>query len=257
MKNRVATGRVFNEFFAKAHVHRLAGFFRRFRDHFVELRGESDSRVSILTPGPMNDTYFEHAYIARYLGFMLLEGEDLTVRDGRLMVRTVSGLKPVSVLWRRLDAAWTDPLEMNETSRLGTPGLVQAVRHGSVTMVNALGTGILETRALLAFLPRISKHLLGEKLKLPNVATWWCGEAATRQYVKEHAETMMFSPALSTALPFASAQTDFLGKDFEKVPQGDSGKLDRQQGRRSRRPGSRHPFRPHRPIRTDSSFRAR
>jgi len=220
LENRVATGRVFNEFFAKASVHRLAGFFRRFRDHLVELRGEPDSRVSILTPGPLNDTYFEHAYIARYLGFMLLEGEDLTVQNGRLMVRTVSGLKPVSVLWRRLDSAWIDPVEMNETSQIGTPGLVQAVRQQTVTMVNALGTGILETRALLAFLPRISEHLLGAPLKLPNVATWWCGEAATRAYVKDHAETMMFSPALSTALPFASAQTDFIGKDFHQLNQG-------------------------------------
>ncbi|KZM52169.1 hypothetical protein OA90_01465 [Labrenzia sp. OB1] len=220
LENRVATGRVFNEYFARANVHRLAGFFRRFRNHLVELRGETDSRVSILTPGPMNDTYFEHAYIARYLGFMLLEGEDLTVQNGRLMVRTVAGLKPVSVLWRRLDAAWSDPLELEESSRIGTAGLVQAVRDGSITMVNALGTGILETRALLAFLPRISKRLLGESLKLPNVATWWCGEPATRDYVKDHAESMMFSPALSTALPFSSAQTDFIGRDFEKFHKG-------------------------------------
>ncbi|WP_428688328.1 circularly permuted type 2 ATP-grasp protein [Roseibium sp.] len=220
LENRVATGRVFNEFFARANVHRLAGFFRRFRDHLVDLRGETDSRVSILTPGPLNDTYFEHAYIARYLGFMLLEGEDLTVHNGRLMVRTVAGLKPVSVLWRRMDAAWTDPVELEESSHIGTAGLVQAVREGSVTMVNALGTGILETRALFAFLPRISEHLLGEALKLPNVATWWCGEERTRDYVKEHAEKMMFSPALSTALPFASAQTDFLGQDFNKFHKG-------------------------------------
>jgi len=220
LENRVATGRVFNEYFAKAHVHRLASFFRHFRDHLVDLRGESDSRVSILTPGPLNDTYFEHAYIARYLGFMLLEGEDLTVENGRLMVRTVAGLRPVSVLWRRLDSAWSDPLELNETSQIGTAGLVQAVRHGSVTMINALGTGILETRALLAFLPRISERLLGEPLKLPNVATWWCGEATTRTYVKEHADNMMFSSALSTALPFASAQTDFIGRDFGRHHEG-------------------------------------
>ncbi|MBO6894584.1 MAG: circularly permuted type 2 ATP-grasp protein [Roseibium sp.] len=220
LENRVATGRVFSEFFAKAKVHRLASFFRRFRDHLVDLQGDSNSRVSILTPGPLNDTYFEHAYIARYLGFMLLEGEDLIVQDDRLMVRTVAGLRPVSVLWRRLDTAWSDPLEFNETSQIGTAGLLQAVRHGSVSLVNALGTGILETRALLAFLPRISERILGEPLQLPNVATWWCGEADTRAYVKEHAETMMFSPALSTALPFASNQTEFIGHDFDKFHKG-------------------------------------
>ncbi|WP_306144860.1 circularly permuted type 2 ATP-grasp protein [Roseibium sp. MMSF_3412] len=220
LENRVATGRIFNEFFAKANVHRLAGFFRRFRDHLLDLRGEQDSRVSILTPGPLNDTYFEHAYIARYLGFMLLEGEDLTVANGRLMVRTVAGLKPISVLWRRLDSAWTDPVELNEESHIGTPGMVEAVREGTVTMVNALGTGILETRALLAFLPRICEHFLGTSLKLPNVATWWCGEETTRTYVKDNAASMMFSPALSTALPFTSGHTDFLGRDSEKFHKG-------------------------------------
>ena len=134
-------------------------------------------RVAILTPGPLNETYFEHAYIARYLGFMLLEGEDLTVADGRLMVRTVSGLKPVSVLWRRLDAAFADPLELQSAIAIGTPGLAEALRHGSVSLVNALGSGILETRAFLAFLPELARALLGEELLLPTIATWWCGQA--------------------------------------------------------------------------------
>ena len=123
LENRIATSRIFSDIFASANVHRLAGFFRVFRDTLLGLRAEDDSRVGILTPGPLNDTYYEQAYIARYLGLMLLEGEDLTVRDGRLMVRTVAGLRPLSVLWRRLDAAWADPLELDETSRLGTPGL--------------------------------------------------------------------------------------------------------------------------------------
>jgi len=203
LENRVATSRMYAELFAEAHVHRLAGFFRNFRDALQELRVGSDSRASILTPGPLNDTYFEHAYIASYLGFALLEGEDLVVRDGRVMVRTVGGLQPVSVLWRRLDSAFADPLELNGSSRLGTPGLVQAIRQGTITMVNALGTGVLETRALMAFMPRIARALRGEKLLLPNIATWWCGQEAERAHVAEHAEKMVISPALSTRLPFA------------------------------------------------------
>ncbi|NRG18185.1 circularly permuted type 2 ATP-grasp protein [Rhizobiales bacterium] len=214
LENRVATSRVFNEFFARANVQRLAGFFRRFRDQLMALRGETESRVAILTPGLMNDTYFEHAYIARYLGFMLLEGEDLTVENGKLMVRTVAGLKPASVLWRRLDAVWSDPLELNETSRIGTPGLVEAVRRGSVTMINALGAGILETRALLAFLPLICKGLRGEPLILPNIATWWCGEERVRQYVAQNAGRMLISRALSTDLPFAASGEDVRAGDF-------------------------------------------
>ena len=112
LENRVATTRALSDIYGEMHVHRLAGFFRRFRDALIGMAKETDGRVAILTPGPLNETYYEHAYIARYLGIMLLEGEDLTVSGGRLMVRTVSGLMPISVLWRRLDAAFADPLEL-------------------------------------------------------------------------------------------------------------------------------------------------
>ena len=130
LENRVATSRIYSDLYSEAHVHRLAGFFRTFRDALQGLSDDRDARVAILTPGPLNDTYFEHAYIARYLGFTLLEGEDLTVENGRVMVRTVAGLRPVTVLWRRLDAAFADPLELDATSRLGTPGLVGARAPG-------------------------------------------------------------------------------------------------------------------------------
>ncbi|WP_232372262.1 circularly permuted type 2 ATP-grasp protein [Acuticoccus mangrovi] len=198
LENRIATSRVYADHLSQSKVHRLAGFFRTFRDALIGMREHEDGRVGILTPGPMNDTYFEHAYIARYLGFMLLEGDDLTVRDGQLMVRTVDGLSPVSVLWRRLDSAWADPLELDETSALGTPGMLGAIRSGSVTMVNALGSGVLETRGLLAFLPRICAEVTGAPLKLPNIATWWCGQASERAYVKANAQRMTIGSAYAT-----------------------------------------------------------
>ncbi|MGL5137640.1 MAG: circularly permuted type 2 ATP-grasp protein, partial [Beijerinckiaceae bacterium] len=113
LQNRVATARAFADFYAGANVHRLAGFFRHFRDTLNGMRNHETNRVAILTPGPLNETYFEHAYIARYLGFGLLEGEDLTVEGGELMVRTVAGPIPIDVLWRRLDASFTDPLELD------------------------------------------------------------------------------------------------------------------------------------------------
>jgi uncharacterized circularly permuted ATP-grasp superfamily protein/uncharacterized alpha-E superfamily protein len=217
LENRVATARVFPELFAASNVHRLAGFFRSFRDVLMGLRDGSDSSVAILTPGPHNETYFEHAYIARYLGMMLVEGEDLTVEDGRLMVRTVEGLRPISVLWRRLDAGYADPLELEAGSRLGTPGLVGAVRRGSTTVVNALGAGVLETRALLAFLPRIADAVLGEPLALPNIATWWCGQPAERAHVAKHAETMVIGRALSTGLAFEPDETLVSGARFRSA----------------------------------------
>ena len=117
----------------------------------------------MLTPGPLNETYFEHAYLARYLGFLLVEGEDLTVRDDGVFIRTVSGLKRAEVLLRRLDADFADPLELSARSRLGVPGLVQAVRDGTVVIANALGSGVVEARAMLSFLPALAPAVLGQR----------------------------------------------------------------------------------------------
>ena len=214
LENRVATARAFSDVYAEAHVHRLAGFFGAFRDALLAGRQFEDDRIAVLSPGPANETYFEHAYIARYLGFTLLEGEDLTVVRGRVMVRTVAGLKPVSVLWRRLDASFADPLELNQQSQLGTPGIVEALRAGSVRIVNALGTGILETRALLAFMPTISRHLTGEDLQLPSIATWWCGQQAEREQVAANIEKMVIGPAFSTRPFFDDNGRSVLGSTF-------------------------------------------
>jgi len=198
LENRVATTRAFSNLYAETHVHRLAGFFGEFRDALQNGKLHPDDRIAVLSPGIANETYFEHAYIARYLGFMLLEGEDLTVVGGRVMVRTVAGLKPVGVLWRRLDAAFADPLELNQSSHIGTPGIVEALRAGSVSIVNALGTGIVETRAFLAFMPAICRHLLGEEQKLPSIATWWCGQPAEREQVAANLDRMVIGPAYAT-----------------------------------------------------------
>jgi len=221
LENRVATTRALSDIYGEMHVHRLAGFFRRFRDALNGMAGEPQGRAAILTPGPLNETYYEHAYIARYLGIMLLEGEDLTVTNGRLMVRTVSGLQPVSVLWRRLDAAFADPLELRADSRIGLPGLVEAVRAGSVTVVNALGSGILETRALNAFLPAIAEALTGKAPTLPSLATWWCGREADRRMVLENFERMMIGPALSTRLPFEDDGATVLGSSLDAAERED------------------------------------
>ena len=202
LETRMAAARSFSSILSGMNVTRLAGFFRQFRDSLIGLREPDSSRVAILTPGPLNDTYFEHAYIARYLGFTLAQGEDLVVQGGKLMLRTVGGLKPLSVLWRRVDSNWCDPLELEGSSRLGTPGLLGAMRSGELTMVNAPGSGALEIRALLAFIPRIAEVLNGKPLKMPNIATWWCGHAKASRYVKANLGRMTVDNALSTRLPF-------------------------------------------------------
>ena len=225
LENRVATTRALSDVYSQLNVHRLAGFFRDFRDTLFADAGKNDGRVAILTPGQLNDTYFEHAYIARYLGFMLLEGEDLVVENGEVKVRTVAGLKPVSVLWRRMDAAFIDPLELRYDSHIGTPGLVDALRHGSISMVNAAGAGILETRARAAFMPRLSKALLGEDLDLPGIATWWCGQDSERRHVIDNFDRMMIGPAFSTQIAIDDDQATVLGASLS--PQARAQKLAR------------------------------
>lgn len=211
LENRVATTRALSDIYGGMHVHRLAAFFRDFRDALNGIARDGDGRVGILTPGIHNETYFEHAYIARYLGFMLLEGEDLVVDNGQVMVRTVSGLKPVSVLWRRMDASFADPLELRNDSRIGTPGMTEAIRRGSISIVNALGSGILETRAFSAFVPTLSRALLGEELELPTIATWWCGQEHERQHVLDNFDDMIVGPAYETGLAIDDPRSAVLG----------------------------------------------
>lgn len=202
LENRVATSRAFSGLYASQHVHRLAGFFRDFRDALMGQRQDGETRVSILTPGPLNETYFEHAWIARYLGFNLVQGEDMMVEQGQLKLRTVAGPRPVEVLWRRLDSSYADPIELDQNSRIGTPGLVSALRAGGLSMVNALGSGVLETRALMAFLPQLAPDLTGAPLKMPNLATWWCGDPLAAAAVQAAPERLILSPALATGMPF-------------------------------------------------------
>src|SRR5207249_1708404 len=131
-------------------------------------------RIVVLTPGPYNETHFEHAFLARYLGYTLVEGADLTVRDNQVYLKTLNGLLPVDVIVRRQDDTYCDPLELRGDSMLGVAGLVEAVWAGNVAVANALGSGLLESAAYAAFLPALARHVLGEDLKMPNIATWWC-----------------------------------------------------------------------------------
>lgn len=195
LENRVATSRAFPDLIRDLKIQRLAGFFQKFRETLMSLDGGRGIRVGLLTPGPANETYFEHAYLARYLGLLLLEGGDLAVHGNEVAVRTVDGAKPIKVLWRRLDSDFADPLELHSRSRIGTAGLARAIRAGAVEMVNALGSGILETRALLAFQPALAEALLGEDLALPTVATWWCGHEAERAFVSKNRDRLSLARA--------------------------------------------------------------
>jgi uncharacterized circularly permuted ATP-grasp superfamily protein/uncharacterized alpha-E superfamily protein len=175
LENRIVVSQTFPELFGDLGVQRLATFFRHHRDAVVGLtRGRSGHAV-LLTPGAYNEAYFEHVYLARYLGLELVEGDDLSVRDGVVYLRTLGGLERVSVIFRRLDSDFADPLELRADSALGVPGLLEAIRAGNVIMANALGGGVAESPALDAYLPNASRALFGEELLFRNVPTVWCG----------------------------------------------------------------------------------
>ena len=177
LENRLAVSRQFPQAFENMHVQRLAGTYRALIDNLKSISpGGRDAHMALLTPGPYNETYFEHAYLARYLGLTLVEGGDMLVRDQRLYLKTLKGLVPIHALLKRMDDQFLDPLELRPDSTLGVPGLLQAVRAGNVLVANAPGSDFLESPALLGFLPALARHLLGEDLALPALPTWWCGE---------------------------------------------------------------------------------
>ena len=200
LENRIVLLRSLPEAFRDCQVHRLASFFGAQRDTLRAMAPQprDQPRVVLLTPGPYNETYFEHAYLARYLGFTLVEGGDLTVRDRRVFIKTLEGLQPVDVIFRRLDDSFCDPLELRSDSSLGVAGLVEAARAGNVTIANALGSGVIETAAIMPFLPGLCRHLLGEELKLPSFATWWGGQPRELEYVIEHLDQLVVKRAFPT-----------------------------------------------------------
>src|SRR5277367_3413803 len=210
LENRLVTTRVLPDVFRASHIRRLANFFQTYRDALQRLvpANRENPRIVLLTPGPYNETYFEHAFLARYLGYTLVEGGDLTVRDNSVFLKTLGGLLPVDLIMRRQDDTFCDPLELREDSMLGVPGLVQAVRAGNVALVNALGSGLLESPATAAFLPGLCKHLLGEELKMPTVATWWCGEEEPRSHVLENLSGLVIKQTFGSArrLPIFGAK---------------------------------------------------
>jgi uncharacterized circularly permuted ATP-grasp superfamily protein/uncharacterized alpha-E superfamily protein len=195
LENRTIVADVLPELFRTSNVRRLAPFFRAQRDALVGLAHRDNPRIVLLTPGPLNETYFEHSYLARYLGFTLVEGADLTVRDRQLYLKTVEGLQLVDVVFRRVDDSSCDPLELRADSYLGVPGLVDAIAAGNVKVANALGSGVIETAAIMPFLSGLCRHLLGEALKLTSVATWWCGQDYALDWVLEHLESIVVKPA--------------------------------------------------------------
>lgn len=193
LQNRVVLSRVMPSLYRDGHVHRLAMYFRTLRQTLQEMAptDRDNPRVVVLTPGPDSPTYFEHVYLAKYLGYTLVQGGDLVVRDNQVWLKSLDGLQAVDVILRYLNDSWCDPLELRRESLLGVTGLLQAVRAGRVAIANPIGSGVLENVAFKHYLPALAKHFLGEDLLLRSPETWWCGDPQQRQHVLDQLDHLV------------------------------------------------------------------
>jgi uncharacterized circularly permuted ATP-grasp superfamily protein/uncharacterized alpha-E superfamily protein len=224
LENRLTMARIVPELFNGLKVRRLSPYFHSLRNALTSIApaNSKEPRIVILTPGPSNETYFEHAYLSSYLGFTLVQGNDLMVKDNFVWLKTLGGLEKVDVILRRLDDIYCDPLELKEDSQLGIPGLLQAVRRENVSIANPLGSSVIENPGLMPFLPAIAKHFLGEELKLPSIATWWCGQPAALQYVLDNIASLIIkrisrSSSRSTSVDATSLDRQQLQELKERI----------------------------------------
>ena len=196
LENRTVMSRVFPSLFRDSHVHRIASFFQRLRAKLTSLSPSNDTpRIIVLTPGGQSETYFEHAYLANYLGLPLVQSGDLVVRNGFVWMKSLEGLARVDVIFRRVDDIFCDPVELRSDSQLGIPGLLEVVRAGNVVITNPLGSGVLENPILLKYLPQISKHLLGREPRLASVKTYWCGDDQDFKFVSANLHQLIIKPS--------------------------------------------------------------
>src|ERR1700761_7769127 len=201
LENRLVLSQAFAGLYKSMNVERGAPFFEAVRDNLRASADRDEPRIGVLTPGSFSETYFEHATLARYLGFLLVEGDDLAVSGDRIHIRTVAGLKRLDVLLRRVDSNSLDPLELDAGSRLGVSGLIDVIRKNGVVVANMPGSGVLEARALLGFLPSLARRLLGEELEMPHIATWWCGQKSARDEVLSRLDQVAIEGAYRRGVP--------------------------------------------------------
>jgi uncharacterized circularly permuted ATP-grasp superfamily protein/uncharacterized alpha-E superfamily protein len=201
LENRLVLSRAFTTLYKSMNVERVAPFFEAFRDALRASSDRDEPRIGLLTPGIFSETYFEHATLARYLGFLLVEGDDLAVSGDRIHIRTVAGLKRLDVLLRRVDSNSLDPLELDASSQLGVPGLIDVLRKNGVVVANMPGSGVMEAPALLGFLPSLSRRFFDEDLKMPHIATWWCGQKSAREEVLSRLDRVAIEGAYGRGVP--------------------------------------------------------
>jgi uncharacterized circularly permuted ATP-grasp superfamily protein/uncharacterized alpha-E superfamily protein len=215
LENRMAMARIVPELFENLKVKRLSPYFNAMHNALTNIapKKNTDPRIVILTPGPSNETYFEHSFLSSHLGFTLVQGDDLMVKDNIVWLKTLGGLERVDVIVRRVDDNYCDPLELKADSQLGVPGLLQAVRSGNVSIANPLGSSVIENPGLIPFLPAISKYFLGEPLKLPTIASWWCGQKKELEYVLNNLPKLIIKRIYRESLIRTSIDASLMGEN--------------------------------------------
>ena len=202
LENRIVQSRVFSELYHKTQVRRLAPFFQIFQQSMIQrasLRRE-DPSIVLLSPGPDSRIYFEHALLSRYLGYPLVEGQDLTVRNGRVFLKKLAGLEPVESIFRHIADDQSDPFLSRKQTAAGVAGLIQASRDRTIDITNPIGSGFVDTPALQAFLPSLCRQLLGAEPILENHPMWWCGTTEGREHVLNRIEQFDVGPAMDRSL---------------------------------------------------------
>ncbi len=193
LENRIITSRVLAQQFLSQKIHLLASFFRAADDYLLTLA--NGNLVVVLSEGPHNADYIEHAFLGRYLGYPVVRDDDLTVRESRLYLKTLRGLQRVDLVIRRLASKYCDPLEVYQESSSGIAGIMHAASEGNVMLANAIGCQVVENRCLQAYLPHICKRMLNQDLYLPSTPSWWCGEAAGLHHVCANLDSLDLFPA--------------------------------------------------------------
>ena len=217
LENRLAMSRVTGDLLGRLNVRRLAPFFAAFRQGLAASCERIDPRIALLTPGRFNQSYAEQAHLARYLGLLLVEGEDLTVQDDRLFVRTIEGIKRIDAIWRRMDTTLLDPLAFDSRSKIGVPDIFDAIAKGSLAVANWPGAGVVESAAFGAFMPQLARALLETDLLIPNIATWWCGQSAEHDYVLANLAGMAIGPAFGESVPALEDGKSHIGARLDDV----------------------------------------
>jgi uncharacterized circularly permuted ATP-grasp superfamily protein len=197
LENRRAMKRAFPQMFEGVGVQSVENYPQELLKtlRYIAPAGVADPTVVLLTPGVYNSAYFEHTYLARQMGIEIVEGRDLLVRNSRVLMRTTKGLKPVHVIYRRIDDDFIDPTVFRRDSMLGVPGLINAYRAGNVSLANSIGTGIADDKVMYYFVPRMIKYYLDQEPILPNVPTYLASEPEDMKYIMEHLPELVVKAA--------------------------------------------------------------